>query len=61
MSKKKKEIGREEKGAGFIKSSLNHPVMISYNGLGMMLPPRGRVKIADKRLVGSLPNGVVKI
>ena len=61
MSKKKKEVKQEERGAGFLKSSLNHSVVVSYNGMGMVVPPRGRVKVADKQLVGSLPNGVVKL
>lgn len=39
-------------------SRQNHPVTLSYNGMAMVIPPRGRVKIADKRKLGMLPVGV---
>lgn len=39
-------------------SRLNHPATLSYDGLSMIIPPRGREKIANMNKLGALPQGV---
>lgn len=54
------ESPEEEKETkpGMIVSRLDHPVSLSYSGEGMMLPPRGKEKIANINKLGKLPAGV---
>lgn len=48
----------EKPRMGKIVSSLKHPVMISYNGEGTMVPPRGEIQKVQESLLGALPNGI---
>lgn len=41
-----------------IVSRLDHPVYIDYGGENMTIPPRGKMRISNKNLVGALPKGV---
>lgn len=50
-----KEVTGKE---GILVSRLPHSIMVSYSGKGMMLPPRGRLKIKDRNKVGAIPGGV---
>ena len=40
-------------------STRNHPITISYDGLGMQLPPRGELVIENRKKLGALPKGVI--
>ena len=42
-------------------NKMNHPIQLSYNGIGMMLSPREKVEIANLNKLGSLPRGVMAI
>jgi hypothetical protein len=46
-------------------SRMDQPMLISYNGEGMLVPPRAGAKhpfvIEDSRLLGALPKGLTKI
>ena len=44
-----------------VKSRLNYPVTISYNGEALVIPPRGNCKVADRNKIGAIPKGVVII
>lgn len=46
------------KKSGFIVSRLDHPVIISYNGEGLLVSPREKVKVKDTSLLGALPKGI---
>ena len=37
---------------------LDHPMTLSYGGDAMVVPPRGRVKIASVQKLGGLPKGI---
>lgn len=39
-------------------STLNHPVILSYDGDAMPVPPRGRVSKINPAKLGALPKGV---
>jgi hypothetical protein len=39
-------------------NKLDHPMTISYEGLAMIVPPRGRVKVANMQKVGGYPKGM---
>ncbi|GEK07978.1 hypothetical protein HUZ36_14055 [Pseudoalteromonas sp. McH1-7] len=39
-------------------STLNHPVVISYDGDATTLPPRGRINNINPKALGALPKGV---
>lgn len=41
-----------------VASTLNHPVILSYGGEALPLPPRGRVSKIDPTKLGVLPKGV---
>ena len=43
---------------GILVSMLDHSVVLSYNGEGMMLPPRGKIEKVNRLLLGALPKGV---
>lgn len=43
---------------GTIISRLDHSVTLSYEGAGMMLPPRGRLVIANLAKLGAIPKGI---
>lgn len=53
-----KEIKVKVKKLGKLVSRLNHPVNISYNGQGLVIPPRGKVRKVNKQLLGAIPKGV---
>lgn len=40
-------------------SRLRHSVILSYGGEGLVIPPRGRQKIANRKLLGAIPTGVI--
>lgn len=40
---------------------LDHPVTLSYNGLSMIVPPRGKSLIADSAKLGACPKGIFVI
>jgi len=43
----------------YVISQLNHAVILSYNGLSLMVPPQGKVLVANQDLLGSaLPRGI---
>lgn len=44
--------------SGLVVSRKNHPVTLAYDGKALIIPPRGRCKIKDKRKLGLLPHGV---
>jgi len=47
---------------GFLVSRLPHPVVMTYKGEGMVLPPRFNGKkydLMDKNKLGALPKGIV--
>jgi hypothetical protein len=46
---------------GTIMSRLKHSVILSYGGEGLVIPPRGKRVIANKKLLGALPKGVVVV
>lgn len=46
---------------GILKNTLSHPVNLSYQGEGLVVPPRGQVKNVRKVLLGALPKGVLFI
>lgn len=39
-------------------STLNHPVILSYDGEALPIPPRGRLPKIDPVKLGALPKGV---
>lgn len=39
-------------------SRLPHPVTVAYNGQALIVPPRGRQRIDNYRLLGAVPGGV---
>lgn len=43
---------------GKLISRLNHPVVISYDGEGLTIPPRGIIEQVDRNKVGALPTGI---
>lgn len=43
---------------GSLKSNLDHPVTLSYDGQGMTVWPRAVVENIDQARLGSLPKGV---
>jgi hypothetical protein len=47
-----------EVNPGLVRSSVDQPMTLTYNGDGMMLPPRGSLKIANINKLGKLPGGV---
>lgn len=40
-------------------SRLDHPVIISYDGQGLVIPPKGRIMVANKNKLGAIPSGVI--
>jgi len=42
-------------------SQRKHPITLSYEGRGVMLPPRGCIVIADKKRLGAVPKGVILV
>ena len=59
QGKDKGAVKKEEvKNPGVLISRLSHPVTISYNGEGMLIPARGRSKVADTNKIGALPKGI---
>ena len=46
---------------GHVISRLDHSVILSYDGEGLVVPPRGRLPVANKKLLGALPKGVVVV
>jgi len=46
---------------GTVISRLKHSVILSYGGEGLVIPPRGRQVVANKKLLGALPNGVIVV
>ena len=46
---------------GYLVSRQNHPVTLSYEGEALVIPPRGRVRIANKAKLGGLTMGVAFI
>lgn len=46
---------------GTVISRLKHSVILSYGGEGFVIPPRGRQVIANKKLLGALPKGVIVV
>jgi hypothetical protein len=42
---------------GLVINNQIHNLTLSYNGIAMVVPPRGRVKIADIQKLGGLPKG----
>lgn len=50
---------RDNRVMGMIISRKDHPVYLSYNGEGLVVPPRGKKKNINKNLLGALPKNVV--
>lgn len=46
---------------GTVISRLDHSVFLSYDGEGLVVPPRGRVVVSNKKLLGALPKGVIVV
>ena len=42
-------------------SQRDHPISLSYDGQGMILPPRGELLIENKDLLGAIPKGVILV
>ena len=42
-------------------SRLKHSVILSYGGEGLVIPPRGRQVVANRKLLGALPKGVIVV
>lgn len=42
-------------------NKLNHPVVLSYNGEGLMLSPGSSTKELDTNKLGAIPKGVFKL
>lgn len=57
MGKKKKSQTKEvvETTKAVIFSTVNHNITISYNGMSMVIPPRGKCNIDNHYLLGSMP------
>ncbi|TMP46311.1 hypothetical protein CWB96_00320 [Pseudoalteromonas citrea] len=56
-SRKDKATKTAEKKATIV-STLDHPVVISYDGDAMSLPPRGRIASLNPAKLGALPKGI---
>lgn len=50
---------RDNRVMGMIISRKDHPVYLSYNGEGLVVPPRGKKKNINKNLLGALPKNVI--
>lgn len=50
---------RDNRVMGMIISRKDHPIYLSYNGEGLVVPPRGKKKNINKNLLGALPKNVV--
>lgn len=44
---------------GILISRLSQPVTISYDGQAFLLPPQGKSKPIEGKLLGAIPKGVV--
>lgn len=42
-------------------SKLNHSVIISYDGKGLVIPPYGTIEVENNQLLGAIPKGVLTI
>lgn len=42
-------------------SKLNHPVVVSYEDKGIVLPPYGMIIVDNDQKLGSVPRGVLVI
>jgi len=42
----------------FLYSSLNHSVIIAFDGSSILVPPRGKEKISNPQKLGAIPKGV---
>ena len=57
VNKKKPELEKENSPAIVI-NRLMHPMTLSYDGEAMVVPPRGKVRIANQEKLGGLPQGM---
>lgn len=57
VDKEKPEVEAEVSPAIVI-NRLPHPMTLSYGGEAMVVPPRGKVKIANIEKLGGLPKGM---
>jgi hypothetical protein len=48
----------ERPNPGTVMSRLDHDITISYEGMAMVIPPRGKIPVADTQKLGALPTGV---
>ena len=48
----------EEVAPAFLINSLDHSMTLSYGGDAMVIPSRGKVKIANMQKMGGLPKGM---
>lgn len=57
---KKEKEAKESKGAGLaiLLSRVDHPIMLSYDGRGIMVYPRGKTTPLEKSKLGAVPKGI---
>jgi len=48
----------DQSNPGTLASRLDHSATVAYDGQGMVLPPRSRLKVGNIEKLGALPAGV---
>jgi len=51
-------LKHEETKTGTLISKLDHPITISYRGIGLKISPKQKIKITDINLLGAIPAGI---